>query len=192
MPAIGQAVAQLTAIGGKYVLGKAGFQAAYVDVKPILGFTAELIQNLAPLVEGKALAPAAIEQELARRFTADRIIPNAAEWDEKHIFPRDVIKEAAELGFARALVRSGNPFDALPLFDEAERAGAGMAAFVRSPADALADWPRATVNAAGLARARHGNRHLGNYRRTGNDHIVIENYRDNLGDWDILSRDRGG
>ena len=39
-------------------------------------------------------------QDLARRFTADRITPFAAEWDEKHIFPRDTIKEAAELGFA--------------------------------------------------------------------------------------------
>jgi alkylation response protein AidB-like acyl-CoA dehydrogenase len=43
-------------------------------------------------------------QELASRFTADRITPNAAEWDEKHIFPRDVIKEAAELGFAAIYV----------------------------------------------------------------------------------------
>ncbi|MBB5715266.1 acyl-CoA dehydrogenase family protein [Sphingomonas aerophila] len=43
-------------------------------------------------------------QELARRFTADRITPNAAEWDEKHIFPRNVIKEAAELGFAAIYV----------------------------------------------------------------------------------------
>ncbi|RIA43688.1 alkylation response protein AidB-like acyl-CoA dehydrogenase [Hephaestia caeni] len=43
-------------------------------------------------------------QELARRFTADRITPNAAEWDEKHIFPRAVIKEAADLGFAAIYV----------------------------------------------------------------------------------------
>ena len=43
-------------------------------------------------------------QDLARRFTADRITPNAAEWDEKHIFPRDVIKEAAALGFASIYV----------------------------------------------------------------------------------------
>ena len=38
-------------------------------------------------------------QEMAQRFTADAIIPNAAEWDEKHIFPRDTIRAAAELGF---------------------------------------------------------------------------------------------
>ncbi|KQO51064.1 acyl-CoA dehydrogenase family protein [Sphingomonas sp. Leaf257] len=43
-------------------------------------------------------------QELARRFTADRITPFAGEWDEKHIFPRDTIKEAAELGFAAIYV----------------------------------------------------------------------------------------
>jgi alkylation response protein AidB-like acyl-CoA dehydrogenase len=43
-------------------------------------------------------------QELARRFTADRITPFAAEWDEKHIFPRDTIKAAAELGFASIYV----------------------------------------------------------------------------------------
>jgi alkylation response protein AidB-like acyl-CoA dehydrogenase len=38
-------------------------------------------------------------QEMARRFTADAITPHAAEWDEKHIFPRDAIRAAAELGF---------------------------------------------------------------------------------------------
>lgn len=43
-------------------------------------------------------------QDLARRFTADRITPHAAEWDEKHIFPRDTIKAAAELGFAAIYV----------------------------------------------------------------------------------------
>ncbi len=43
-------------------------------------------------------------QELARRFTTDRITPHAAEWDEKHIFPRETIKAAAELGFAAIYV----------------------------------------------------------------------------------------
>jgi len=38
-------------------------------------------------------------QEMAQKFTADAITPFAAEWDEKHIFPRDTIKQAAELGF---------------------------------------------------------------------------------------------
>ena len=38
-------------------------------------------------------------QALARRFTAQAITPHAAEWDERHIFPRDTIRAAAELGF---------------------------------------------------------------------------------------------
>ncbi|NVD26696.1 acyl-CoA dehydrogenase family protein [Parasphingorhabdus flavimaris] len=38
-------------------------------------------------------------QEMAQRFTADAITPHAAEWDEKHIFPREVIKQSADLGF---------------------------------------------------------------------------------------------
>src|SRR3954471_23883975 len=37
-------------------------------------------------------------QEMARKFTADAISPFAAEWDEKHIFPRATIREAAGLG----------------------------------------------------------------------------------------------
>lgn len=43
-------------------------------------------------------------QELARRFTADAITPHAAEWDEQHIFPRDTVKAAAELGFGAIYV----------------------------------------------------------------------------------------
>jgi alkylation response protein AidB-like acyl-CoA dehydrogenase len=43
-------------------------------------------------------------QDLARQFTADRITPHAGEWDEKHIFPRDTIRAAAELGFASIYV----------------------------------------------------------------------------------------
>lgn len=62
VPDVAQAVAQLQAAGGKYVLGKAGFQAAYVDLKPILGFTAELIQNppagAAPATPAAAPVPA--------------------------------------------------------------------------------------------------------------------------------------
>jgi alkylation response protein AidB-like acyl-CoA dehydrogenase len=43
-------------------------------------------------------------QDMARRFTADNITPFAAEWDEKHVFPKDTIKAAAELGFAAIYV----------------------------------------------------------------------------------------
>ncbi|WP_338243037.1 acyl-CoA dehydrogenase family protein [Aurantiacibacter hainanensis] len=43
-------------------------------------------------------------QEMARRFTADNITPNAGKWDEEHHFPRDVIKQTGELGFGAIYV----------------------------------------------------------------------------------------
>ncbi|MFZ2998351.1 acyl-CoA dehydrogenase family protein [Sphingobium sp.] len=43
-------------------------------------------------------------QDMARRFTADAITPHAGEWDEKHVFPRDAIRAAAELGFGSIYV----------------------------------------------------------------------------------------
>ena len=43
-------------------------------------------------------------RDVAMRFTADNITPNAGEWDEKHIFPRDVIQKSAELGFGAIYV----------------------------------------------------------------------------------------
>src|SRR5512139_4169270 len=47
-------------------------------------------------------------QEMAQKFTADAITPFAAEWDEKHIFPRDTIRRAADLGFASIYVSEEN------------------------------------------------------------------------------------
>lgn len=43
-------------------------------------------------------------QDLARQFTASEITPHAAEWDEKHIFPRETVQKAAELGFGAIYV----------------------------------------------------------------------------------------
>lgn len=43
-------------------------------------------------------------QEMAQRFTADAITPFAAKWDEEHIFPRDTLRQAAELGFGAIYV----------------------------------------------------------------------------------------
>ena len=39
-------------------------------------------------------------QDAARRFAADKLAPHAAKWDEESIFPVDVMREAAALGFA--------------------------------------------------------------------------------------------
>ena len=43
-------------------------------------------------------------QDMAQRFTADAITPYAAEWDETHHFPRDVVTAAAALGFGAIYV----------------------------------------------------------------------------------------
>jgi alkylation response protein AidB-like acyl-CoA dehydrogenase len=43
-------------------------------------------------------------QDMARKFTADRITPHAAKWDEEHHFPRDVMKAAGELGLGSIYV----------------------------------------------------------------------------------------
>jgi alkylation response protein AidB-like acyl-CoA dehydrogenase len=43
-------------------------------------------------------------QDMAQRFTADNITPHAGEWDEKHIFPVETIRQSAELGFGAIYV----------------------------------------------------------------------------------------
>lgn len=37
--------------------------------------------------------------ETARQFAQTELAPNAALWDREHIFPKEVIKAAGELGF---------------------------------------------------------------------------------------------
>ena len=39
-------------------------------------------------------------QEMAMNFSKTQLMPNAAEWDEKKHFPKDVIKQTADIGFA--------------------------------------------------------------------------------------------
>jgi len=43
-------------------------------------------------------------QDMARKFTSDRITPFAAQWDEDHHYPIDVWKAAGELGFGAIYV----------------------------------------------------------------------------------------
>lgn len=74
--------------------------------------------------------------DTARRFADDRLKPNAAQWDEGHIFPRAVIREAAGLGFAGIYVRedfggSGlSRFDAALIFEHLARGCVTTAAFI--------------------------------------------------------------
>lgn len=44
----------------------------------------------------------AVCQALAHDFAREQLMPHAAKWDEQKIFPVDVLKEAAKLGFAGA------------------------------------------------------------------------------------------
>ena len=37
--------------------------------------------------------------ETARQFAESELAPHAAKWDQEHIFPKDTIKAAGELGF---------------------------------------------------------------------------------------------
>ncbi|KAG0754345.1 hypothetical protein G6F22_021046 [Rhizopus arrhizus] len=43
-------------------------------------------------------------QEMARRFAAERLAPNAERWDRDHEYPADAIQEMAQLGFFGMLV----------------------------------------------------------------------------------------
>ncbi len=47
-------------------------------------------------------------QDMARKFTADRITPFAAKWDEEHHYPVEVWKAAGELGFGAIYVKEEN------------------------------------------------------------------------------------
>lgn len=74
--------------------------------------------------------------DTARRFAEDRLKPHAADWDERHHFPRDVIKEAAGLGFAGIYVGeehggSGlSRLDAALIFEQLARGCVTTAAFI--------------------------------------------------------------
>lgn len=74
--------------------------------------------------------------DTARAFARDRLRPNAARWDEEKHFPKDVIREAAGLGFAGIYVRedvggSGlSRLDAALVFEELARGDVTTSAFI--------------------------------------------------------------
>ncbi|MGD8810376.1 MAG: acyl-CoA dehydrogenase family protein [Gammaproteobacteria bacterium] len=75
-------------------------------------------------------------QEVARNFARNRMLPHAGEWDEKKIFPEDVLREAAGLGFAgiyidEAAGGSGlTRLDAAIIFEELAAACPSTAAYI--------------------------------------------------------------
>src|ERR1700761_9372681 len=44
-------------------------------------------------------------RDTARQFATDRMLPEAARWDAEKIFPEEVLREAAALGFGGIYVR---------------------------------------------------------------------------------------
>ncbi len=75
-------------------------------------------------------------EDAARRFASERLAPNAAEWDEKEIFPVEVLREAAALGFASIYVKSDvggsemGRLDAAIIFEELSAGCTSTAAFI--------------------------------------------------------------
>ncbi len=75
-------------------------------------------------------------KDMARAFAEAELAPHSARWDEDKVFPIDVIRMAASLGFAGIYVRedvggSGlNRLDAALIFEELSRGDVAVAAFI--------------------------------------------------------------
>jgi len=75
-------------------------------------------------------------RDMARAFAEAELAPNSARWDEDKVFPVDVIRQAAGLGFAGIYVQedvggSGlKRLDAALIFEELSRGDVAVAAFI--------------------------------------------------------------
>ncbi|MEM9668256.1 MAG: isobutyryl-CoA dehydrogenase [Pseudomonadota bacterium] len=75
-------------------------------------------------------------QDMARKFAADQLAPNSDRWDEEKHFPVDVIRQAAELGFAGIYVREDvggsalTRLDAVLIFEQLSQGDVSTAAFI--------------------------------------------------------------
>ncbi len=75
-------------------------------------------------------------QDAARAFAEAELAPHSAEWDETHHFPVDVMRRAAELGFAAIYVGEEHGgsglgrLDAALIFEELSRGDVSTAAFL--------------------------------------------------------------
>src|SRR5690606_17314380 len=83
-------------------------------------------------------------QEMTQGFAADRVAPNALEWDRERHFPSDVIRETGALGFGGIYVRedvggSGlGRMDAVLIFEALSTACAGFSSM--SSIHSVAAW----------------------------------------------------
>ena len=105
----------------------------------------------------------------AQAFARDKLAPSAAEWDEKHIFPVDVLRQAGDLGFMSLYAPESiggldmPRLDASLIFEELARGCTATTAFMtihnmatniigRYGSDALCDeWGEALVSGEKLA-----------------------------------------
>ncbi len=75
-------------------------------------------------------------QDMARRYSAERLAPHSERWDEEKHFPVDVIRDAASLGFAGIYVGedvggSGlSRLDAVLIFEQLSMGDVSTAAFI--------------------------------------------------------------
>jgi alkylation response protein AidB-like acyl-CoA dehydrogenase len=75
-------------------------------------------------------------QDAARAFAEDRLKPNSAEWDEHKIFPVDVMRQAAEMGFCGIYTGEEHGgmalgrVEAAVIFEELARGDVSVAAFI--------------------------------------------------------------
>lgn len=75
-------------------------------------------------------------QDMARKFAADRLAPHSGRWDAEKHFPVDVIKDAAELGFAGIYLKDDvggsalTRLDAVLIFEQLSYGDVSTAAFI--------------------------------------------------------------
>lgn len=75
-------------------------------------------------------------RDAARHFAADEMVPYAAEWDEKHIFPIETLRKAASLGLAGIVIRGDvggselSRLDSVLIFEELSYACPSTAAYL--------------------------------------------------------------
>ena len=75
-------------------------------------------------------------RDTARAFAAERLAPHAAKWDDEAIFPINVLREAAALGFAGLYVNEDvggsalSRLDAALVFEELSSGCTSTAAFI--------------------------------------------------------------
>ncbi|TIT30024.1 MAG: acyl-CoA dehydrogenase, partial [Mesorhizobium sp.] len=75
-------------------------------------------------------------QEMAEAFAADRVAPNALDWDRAKHFPADVIRETGPLGLGGIYVRDDvggsalGRLDAVLIFEALARADPAFSSFI--------------------------------------------------------------